>query len=90
MAKTTTSRAKAKKKTTSTTRKPAAREAEVAVANEEPDVSVAVADEGMGDSPIDEETHAKYEEVKRGELHITDLQNWCQSVISARAGSQAR
>jgi len=25
-------------------------------------------------SPIDAETHAKYEEVKRGDLHIRDLQ----------------
>ncbi|MBI5864176.1 MAG: transcription termination factor Rho [Planctomycetes bacterium] len=27
-----------------------------------------------GESPIDRETHEKYERVKRGELHITDLQ----------------
>src|SRR5262245_26953790 len=26
-----------------------------------------------GESPIDRETHEKYERVKRGELHITDL-----------------
>jgi len=29
---------------------------------------------GDGRSVIDEETHAKYEEIKKGELHITDLQ----------------
>ncbi|HOW19612.1 MAG TPA: Rho termination factor N-terminal domain-containing protein, partial [Phycisphaerae bacterium] len=45
-------------------------DADVAIANDEPDEAPAMADTGA----IDAETHAKYEEIKRGELHITDLQ----------------
>ncbi len=85
MAKTTTSRAKAKKKTTSAAQKTAVRDADVAVANDEPDVTVAVADNGADDSPIDDETHAKYEQVKRGELHITDLQKMTVTELQEKA-----
>ena len=85
MAKTTTSRAKAKKKTTSAAQKTAGRDADVAVANDEPDVTVAVADNGADDSPIDDETHAKYEQVKRGELHITDLQKMTVTELQEKA-----
>lgn len=42
----------------------------VAVANKTDEDAAAVEDTG----PIDAETHAKYEEIKRGELHIKDLQ----------------
>jgi transcription termination factor Rho len=45
-------------------------DADVAIANDEPDEAAAMPDTGA----IDAETHAKYEEIKRGELHITDLQ----------------
>jgi transcription termination factor Rho len=34
----------------------------------------AMGDDFDEDGPIDAETHAKYEEIKRGSLHITDLQ----------------
>ncbi|MBN1491179.1 MAG: transcription termination factor Rho [Phycisphaerae bacterium] len=44
-------------------------DAEVAVANGNTDVNTR-----HEDSAIDAETHAKYEEIKRGDLHITDLQ----------------
>jgi transcription termination factor Rho len=52
-------------------------------ADDETDVAVANGDERLvgvssshsgGSDAIDAETHAKYEEIKRGELHITDLQ----------------
>jgi len=55
--------------------------AEAAEPEEESKTEVAVAEpaaeappETPAELPFDDETHAKYEEVKRGELHITDLQ----------------
>ena len=43
--------------------------APVAVANHDVD------DDNDALGPIDAETHAKYEEIKRGDLHIKDLAN---------------
>ena len=37
------------------------------------------------DSPIDAETHAKYEEIKRGEIHITELQRMTVQELHAVA-----
>ncbi|NIM49724.1 MAG: transcription termination factor Rho [Gemmatimonadales bacterium] len=48
-------------------------ETEVAVANEENGGNAGDAGTDL-QAAIDAETHAKYEEIKRGELHITDLQ----------------
>ena len=77
MAKATTSKTRTtKKKTAPSSRsssrpKPAEPEVEpVDSAAEETTEQTAVAVEG----PIDPETHAKYEEIKRGEIHITVLQ----------------
>jgi transcription termination factor Rho len=51
-------------------------EVEAEKANETPAVQEKAPEEKKekSKSSIDEETHAKYEEVKKGELHITDLQ----------------
>lgn len=79
MAKATTSKTRTTKKKTapssrsSSSPKPAEPEVEVEpvdTAAEETTDQTAVAVEG----PIDPETHAKYEEIKRGEIHITVLQ----------------
>ena len=69
------------------TRKAAAKSEDTAVAVESPvapdDVAVDVTTEEVGDpsgaqaaegSDLDRETHERYEKIKRGELHITDLQ----------------
>ena len=66
---------KSKSKSTSGGRKRMSRSSSkssssVAVANKTDEEAAAVEDTG----PIDAETHAKYEEIKRGELHIKDLQ----------------
>jgi len=66
---------KSKSKSTSGGRKRISRSSSknsssVAVANKTDEGAPAVEDTG----PIDAETHAKYEEIKRGELHIKDLQ----------------
>ena len=78
MAKATTTRKKKK----DTARKPAHEpETDVAVVNGDPEE----VDVDNGESPLDEETHAKYEEVKRGELHITDLQKMTVSELQHQA-----
>jgi transcription termination factor Rho len=41
-----------------------------------------------GSSPIDRETHEKYERVKRGELHITDLQKMSVTELHEVAKSE--
>jgi transcription termination factor Rho len=40
------------------------------------------------DSPIDRETHEKYEKIKRGELHITDLQKMTVAELHEVAKSE--
>ena len=85
MAKATTS--KVRKKKASTASRPAQEEpqeaddaveapAEVeAEQTEQADVETAVESDGYDETgPIDAETHAKYEEIKRGDIHITALQ----------------
>ena len=63
---------KYKKKKKKKTEKPAA-ESDMAVAQMDVDEDLDTADT-PGEGTLDQETHAKYEEVKKGELHITDLQ----------------
>ena len=75
MAKATTSKTRtARKKTTSSSKSTATRTASTVVeaepVQEKPEPPVIEEVEG----PIDAETHAKYEEIKRGEIHITQLQ----------------
>ena len=79
MAKATTSKTRSTRKKSTTSRSSAAAEAPP----ETPASEVEVPEEGAettdrptvdNDSPIDAETHAKYEEIKRGEIHITELQ----------------
>jgi len=77
MAKASSGRSKASKKnngeTTRTTKADPA-ETDVAVANGENGANAAGEAGTDLQAAIDAETHAKYEEIKRGELHITDLQ----------------
>ena len=77
MAKATTGKTRTTKKKAATS---AAAKAKAAAAvseiEPEPEAKVSVADRENKEAtgPIDEETHAKYEEIKRGEIHITELQ----------------
>ena len=74
MAKATTSRSKSSSKKNNANRKPASSaESDVAVVNGEP-ATETEPKRRQTVSTLDAETHAKYERVKRGELHITDLQ----------------
>ncbi len=74
--------AKADDKTSrnSTTRSPRRRVVRASTPEEEKEITTAVVNDEEpppaepGLSGIDAETHAKYEEIKRGELHIKDLQ----------------
>ena len=75
MAKATTSKTRtARKKTTSSSKSSTTPTASTVVepepVQEKPEPPVMEEVEG----PIDAETHAKYEEIKRGEIHITELQ----------------
>ncbi|MCH8241916.1 MAG: transcription termination factor Rho [Planctomycetes bacterium] len=75
MAKATTSKTRtARKKTTSSSKSSVTPTASTVVeaepVQEKPEPPVIEEVEG----PIDAETHAKYEEIKRGEIHITELQ----------------
>ncbi|MCH8147490.1 MAG: transcription termination factor Rho [Planctomycetes bacterium] len=75
MAKATTTKTRTtRKKTTSSSKTSATRAAstvaEAEPVQEKPEPPVVEEIEG----PIDAETHAKYEEIKRGEIHITELQ----------------
>ena len=80
MAKATTSKTRSTRKKTTTSRSSASSEAEPEApapeieAPEEDAVSTVRSAVVDNDSPIDAETHAKYEEIKRGEIHITELQ----------------
>jgi len=86
MAKATTTKRTTRKKATSTAAKTAKRakktvaveEAEVDVAAETPEAEAVEAELSpeptIEDESVDDETHAKYEEVKRGNTHITELQ----------------
>jgi hypothetical protein len=73
--KSSTSKAAPRKRTTTTRARPP-KSTSAAVAEAEPnDVAPPASDEGKEKPPvIDSETHAKYEEVKRGSVHITQLQ----------------
>ena len=79
MAKATTGKARTtrKKSSSKSTRAAAAKEVEAPV-EEAPPVTEVVEQVETSDQeetgPIDAETHARYEEVKRGEVHITELQ----------------
>jgi transcription termination factor Rho len=53
---------------------PADEGADVAVVTDDPEPEVAEPEVEDAQAAIDKETHEKYEKVKRGELHITDLQ----------------
>ena len=74
----------AKKKTPAKQVTPPEEEYEAALAVEEEEEEKAGFDETIGAEPasprregssaIDAETHAKYEQIKRGEIHITELQ----------------
>ncbi len=74
MAKATTSKTRTTRKKTTSSKSPATRAAstvaEAEPVQEKPEPPVVEEVEG----PIDAETHAKYEEIKRGEIHITELQ----------------
>ena len=76
MAKATTSKARTTRKKTTSSKSSATRTASTVVeaepVQEKPEPPVPVVEEVEG--PIDAETHAKYEEIKRGEIHITELQ----------------
>ena len=79
MAKATTRKAgSSRKKTTTPAAAPAEEtKAQVAVAEEDPAEGsgmIGAPAPDRGASAIDAETHAKYEEVKRGNIHITELQ----------------
>jgi len=76
MAKATTSKTRTtKKKTTTTSRASTKASAPVAEAEPAPKEEMPVVAPPVGrEGPIDAETHAKYEEIKRGEIHITELQ----------------
>jgi transcription termination factor Rho len=80
MAKASTSRSRTPRgKTTSSPRSSSARsarasETEVAVANEDQETPVMDSQLTEETSGLDAETHAKYEKIKRGELHLTELQ----------------
>ena len=77
MAKATTGKTRSTKKK-STTSGTARAKGETSFSDLGPELGAKVGVvEGEGrefSSPIDEETHAKYEEIKRGEIHITELQ----------------
>jgi transcription termination factor Rho len=78
MAKAATGKTRTTKKKAAPRSKPAD-EAKPAVATEE-------ASEGEGgDAPVDAETHAKYEEVKKGDIHITQLQKMSVQELHAVA-----
>ena len=69
-----------------------AQKASASVALEEPPSDAAP--EAPGDdadhgSSLDADTHAKYEEVKKGELHITDLQKMTVEALHALAKEEA-
>ncbi len=74
MAKATTSKTRTTRKKTTSSKSSATRAAstvaEAEPVQEKPEPPVVEEVEG----PIDAETHAKYEEIKRGEIHITELQ----------------
>ncbi|MCH7993706.1 MAG: transcription termination factor Rho [Planctomycetes bacterium] len=76
MAKATTSKTRTTRKKTTSSKSSATRTASTVVeaepVQEKPEPPVPVVEEVEG--PIDAETHAKYEEIKRGEIHITELQ----------------
>jgi len=75
MAKATTNKARTPKKKTSPSS--SSIKADTAVKEVDPDaVKPSVAETAGAESvtPMDQETHAKYEEIKRGEIHITELQ----------------
>ncbi len=84
MAKATTSRSKKKKTGASSAKaRAAAAEADVAVVNGDADEAEATTD--SAEAVLDAETHAKYEEVKRGDLHITDLQKMTVAELQQKA-----
>ncbi|MCH9034246.1 MAG: transcription termination factor Rho [Planctomycetes bacterium] len=74
MAKATASKTRTARKKTTSSKSSATRTASTVVeaepVQEKPEPPVIEEVEG----PIDAETHAKYEEIKRGEIHITELQ----------------
>ncbi len=76
MAKATASKTRTARKKTTSSKSSATRTASTVVeaepVQEKPEPPVPVVEEVEG--PIDAETHAKYEEIKRGEIHITELQ----------------
>jgi transcription termination factor Rho len=81
MAKAATGKTRSTKKKTSTTSSPVddADAQEEAPVSEAASGSVATEEdasfgEGVSSGPIDAETHARYEEIKRGDIHITKLQ----------------
>jgi transcription termination factor Rho len=72
MAKATTGKTRTTKKKTASksSAEPKKAKAAPAVVEEAPEIDEEISE----DSPIDAETHAKYEQIKRGDIHITELQ----------------
>ena len=61
--------------------KPKARQNNSSKGNKAEETAVAIEAPTSSHSVIDDETHAKYESVKRGDLHITDLQKMTVSQL---------
>ena len=77
MAKATTGKTRSSKKKSTTSNSATAKvDTALPEVEDELEANVGVVDGVSRESsgPIDEETHAKYEEIKRGEIHITELQ----------------
>ena len=81
MAKAATSKARSTKKKSTKSTGSRSGQAAASAADDEPAKNVAVQEtEAVAvpdvehEGPIDAETHARYEEIKRGEIHITELQ----------------
>ena len=73
MAKASTTRSRSTKKNNAASKSPAPDDTDVAIFDDE-EAPVESEENNQNISTLDAETHAKYERVKRGELHITDLQ----------------
>ena len=74
MAKASTTRSRSTKKSSAPSKSPAPDDTDVAIFDADEEAPAESEDNNQNVSTLDAETHAKYERVKRGELHIKDLQ----------------
>ncbi len=90
MAKATTGKVRTSKKRSASSSSPRSRETKsdnTPPPDEDPNGAVAteVAEDASSSPPLDAETHAKYEKIKKGDIHITQLQKMTVQELHAAA-----